>query len=116
MRNVIACLTLFLFGLLLEAGQIPPTLSPTPPTVTPRAPEIEHRLPTDQPRQVSPRGQRNPVDAAQLKRDADELAKLAHSVPEEITRVGKGELPKDLIGQLKRIEKLAKQMRHQLAQ
>ena len=53
-------------------------------------------------------------DAAQLKRDADELAQLAATVPADIDQVNKGVLPKDLRDKLKHIEKLAKHLRGEL--
>lgn len=54
------------------------------------------------------------VDPAKLKHDADELAALAQSVPSEVDQTAKGLLPKDLGEKLKRIEKLAKQLRGEL--
>jgi hypothetical protein len=58
---------------------------------------------------------RRPVDPAQLQRDARELAMLAQLIPSEVEQVGKGRLPKDLDGQLKRIEKLSKQLRRAIS-
>jgi hypothetical protein len=63
-----------------------------------------------------PLNQRGPIDVVKLKRDADELASLAQSVPPEIDQTSKGLLPKDLTEKLKRIEKLAKQLRSQISQ
>jgi hypothetical protein len=60
--------------------------------------------------------QRATVDPAKLRRDADELASLAQSVPPEVDQTNKGVLPKDLSEKLKRIEKLAKQLRSQISQ
>ena len=57
-----------------------------------------------------------PVDPARLKQEADELAKLSAAVPPEIDLVGRGQLPKDLADQLKRIEKLARQLRSEISQ
>ncbi len=54
---------------------------------------------------------RRPIDFAQIKRDADELAKLAQSLPPDIEHVASGRLPKDLSQKLKRIEKLSKHLR-----
>ena len=54
------------------------------------------------------------IDLDKLKRDADELAALARSVPPDVDQTAKGVLPKDLGPKLKRIEKLAKQLRSQL--
>ena len=56
-----------------------------------------------------------PVRSAQLQRDAQELARLAQLIPSEIHQVESGLLPKDLDGQLKRIEKLSKQLRREIS-
>jgi hypothetical protein len=63
-----------------------------------------------------PANRRVTVDPAKLKHDADELASLAESVPPEVDQATKGVLPKDLSEKLKRIEKLAKQLRSQISQ
>ena len=63
-----------------------------------------------------PLNQRPALDLAKLKRDADELASLAQSVPLAVDQTTKGILPKDLSEKLKRIEKLAKQLRAQIVQ
>lgn len=63
-----------------------------------------------------PANRRVTVDPAKLKHDADELASLAESVPPEVDQTTKGVLPKDLSEKLKRIEKLAKQLRSQISQ
>jgi hypothetical protein len=62
-----------------------------------------------------PTNQRTSVDAAKLRRDADELATLAQSVPPAVDQTTKGMLPKDLAERLKKIEKLAKQLRSQIS-
>ena len=67
--------------------------------------------PPDIPPQVT--AKRRPVDPAQLQRDAHELARLAQLIPSEVEQVGNGRLPKDLDVQLKRIEKLSKQLRRE---
>jgi hypothetical protein len=58
---------------------------------------------------------RGPVDPAQLERDAKELASLAQLIPSQVQQVESGRLPKDLDGQLKRIEKLSKQLRREIS-
>jgi hypothetical protein len=63
-----------------------------------------------------PPGQARQVDATNLKRDADQLANLAQSIPADIDNVQKGILPKDLIEKLKRIEKLSRHLRSELSQ
>jgi hypothetical protein len=54
------------------------------------------------------------VDLAQLQRQADELAKLAQTVPSDVTNIKKGMLPKDILQKLKQIEKLSKRLRNEL--
>jgi hypothetical protein len=54
------------------------------------------------------------IDATKLKRDADDLASLAQSIPTDVDATTRGMLPKDLEQKLKRIEKLAKHLRSAL--
>lgn len=54
------------------------------------------------------------IDLPRLKTQADELAKLAAGVPPDIEQLKKGLLSKDLEHNLKRIEKLSKQLRQEL--
>jgi hypothetical protein len=56
------------------------------------------------------------ADVARLKRVAEELANLAQSIPPDVDQTTKGILPKDLEQKLKRIEKLAKQLRSGISQ
>jgi hypothetical protein len=69
----------------------------------------------DNPPQAQVTAERKPEYAAQLQRDAKELARLAQLIPAEIHQVESGVLPKDLDGQLKRIEKLSKQLRREIS-
>jgi hypothetical protein len=69
--------------------------------------------PADVPPQVT--AKRRPADPAQLQRDAKELARLAQLILPEVEQVENGRLPKDLDGQLKRIEKLSKQLRREIS-
>src|SRR5579864_973418 len=55
----------------------------------------------------------NPV---KLKQEANELAQLSAGLPSDLAHVAQGQLPKDLVDKLKRIEKLAKHLRNELAQ
>lgn len=55
-----------------------------------------------------------PLDPAKLKQEAEELAQLSAGVPAGLSLVAKGQLPKDLDGKLKRIEKLARHLRSEL--
>ena len=54
-------------------------------------------------------------NAATLKKEADELAQLASGLPSDLARVARGQLPKDLADKLKRIEKLARNLRNELS-
>ena len=58
--------------------------------------------------------QRPKLDWKRVKSEADELAKLAQTVPPQIDQTGNGVLPKDLGQNLKEIEKLAKHLRREL--
>jgi hypothetical protein len=58
---------------------------------------------------------KHPVDAAQLRSAAQELARLSENVPAQIDQVAKGQLPKELIANLKKIEKLSKQLRGEVS-
>jgi hypothetical protein len=64
---------------------------------------------------VPPMNQNPSIDPSKLKRDADELAAIAQSVPSAIDQTTKGVLPKDLSDKLRRIEKLAKELRSQIS-
>jgi len=54
------------------------------------------------------------VDPAQLQKDADDLARVAQTIPVDVASVRKGMLPKDVIEKLKQIEKLSKRLRTEL--
>jgi hypothetical protein len=62
----------------------------------------------------------NPVfrraSGAELQQQANELARLSQQIPGSIQQVNKNVLPKDLNGNLKKIEQLAKKLRNELSQ
>jgi hypothetical protein len=62
----------------------------------------------------APEPRRRQVDSNQLQREADELSRLAQSIPTDVKSVTKGTLPKDVLDKLKRIEKLSKHLRGEL--
>jgi hypothetical protein len=76
-----------------------------------------HRDPTPGDRYPNPDQQLaiQKLDPVQLRSDADELAKLAITLPADVEQASKGVLPKDLKNKLKRIEKLSKRLRAGLA-
>ena len=55
------------------------------------------------------------LDPAQLQREARELLELSQSLQTDIESVNHGVLPKDTLEKLKRIQKLAKHLRGELA-
>ena len=61
-----------------------------------------------------PLQQTRSVDSAKLKRDADELASLAASVPSAVAQTTQGVLPNDLLEKLKKIERLSKRLRSEI--
>ena len=81
-----------------------------PPGVV-QAGQAEARAEKDLPPPIHPRVALN---VAQLEQEADELAKLAQTIPVDMVSVKKGMLPKDVVQKLKQIEKLSKRMRTDL--
>jgi hypothetical protein len=63
---------------------------------------------------VSPPPVHRSVNPVTLENQASQLADLAASMPKAVQNANQGVLDKDLIQRLKRIEKLAKQLRSQL--
>ena len=54
------------------------------------------------------------LDGAQIRRDADELSRLALMISREAGDTEKGALPKDLAENLKKLQKLSKRLREEL--
>lgn len=59
--------------------------------------------------------ERRPADPAKLQEEAAELSKLSSGIPFQMDQVNQGKIPKDLVDQLKRIEKLAKHLRSEVS-
>jgi hypothetical protein len=77
---------------------------PTPPEpLDPQSQRTEH-----------PQTPARHVDSAQVQKEADDLARLAQTIPTDVSSIRKGMLPKDLIEKLKQIEKLSKHLRTEL--
>jgi hypothetical protein len=97
--------------LLLQQGGTPtvPGTFPPPQPSRPSLPDIG-----GPPTVV--RGNPQPkINAAKVKEQANELSKLAQSIPPDIEKATKGQLPQDLLTRLKQIEKLSKQLRREIA-
>lgn len=63
---------------------------------------------------TSPPAVRRTINPITMQSQANQLADLAASMPQAVQNANKGLLEKDLIQRLKRIEKLAKQLRSQI--
>ena len=77
-----------------------------------------HHDPTPQDKNANPDRQLAPgpgVDPAELRKEADELAQLSSTVPADVAKAVSGILDKDLQERLKKIEKLSKRLRSELA-
>lgn len=101
-----------LLMLLVPAGQ---HSSPSIPTTFPPPERTRPGLPIDQP-PTAMRGERRvPPKTARMKQEVEELARLAASIPPDVDKVTKGQLPRDLASRLKQIEKLSKQLRREVS-
>ena len=60
-------------------------------------------------------GDVKPIDASKVRADAAQLQQLAATVQGEIDQVTKGVMPKDMNDNLKKIEKLSKKLRSEIA-
>lgn len=98
-----ASLFLVVAGLLVRN----PPASQTVNMERPQEINAQHRL--------SPEEIRERLSASQVQNDAKELAELCAAVTSDMDDVKKGLLPKDSVDRLKRMEKLSKRMRDNLA-
>jgi len=118
MRIHNAFLAGFFFMLVLPAvslsGQSHSSIPTIPSTFPPKEPDEPH-LQIDQPPTVVHGDRRAKVNVDQVKQEADELSKLAQSIPPDVDKMTKGQLPQDLAARLKQIEKLSKQLRREIA-
>ena len=103
-------LFLCLLGILL-AGQRASAQQEHPTESLGKMEIAKHPLVLEPP--IGPQAQK--LDPAKLRQEADELAKLAQSMPGDIAQVLRGKLPKDTADKLKRIEKLSKHLRGELS-
>ena len=59
--------------------------------------------------------QRARLNPAELQQEVQELSSLAQDLTQDIDAVNRGLLPKDTVDKLKRVEKLAKRLRKEIA-
>jgi hypothetical protein len=83
----------------------------TPSAAQVRTPETVR----GQPGQWPQSGGRRMVDVIQLKNEAKELTNLSNALPAQMEQIANGRLPKELIDNLKKIEKLAKHIRGEIS-
>ncbi len=107
--GVVCLMTIFLYAAQNRTPLVPQTFPP------PGQSSPNPTFPNDQPPSVVHKSHRQAFQAKQAEKQAQELARLAQSVPPEINKVAQGKLPKDLLPRLKRIEKLSKQLRREMS-
>ncbi|MGA2390650.1 MAG: hypothetical protein ABSF97_16920 [Candidatus Sulfotelmatobacter sp.] len=83
---------------------------PRPPGLQ-QADQAEQQADKDTP---PPASAQSRIDFAKLSHDADELAKIAQTIPVDVSSIQKGLLPRDTVEKLKQIEKLSKHLRSQI--
>ncbi|MGB8866988.1 MAG: hypothetical protein WCC71_23090 [Candidatus Sulfotelmatobacter sp.] len=105
-------LTYILFFVLVVASSARSQTRPRPPGLE-QAEQAEQQADKSLP---PPMTQRTHVDFTRLRQDADDLARIAQTIPDDITSIQKGMLPKDMVEKLKQIEKLSKRLRGQISQ
>jgi len=92
-----------LFGALLVAG---PLAGQNVNMANPEQIEVQHH--------ATPEEIRDRLGAAQVKKNAQELAELCTSITSDMEAVKQGLLPKDAVEKLRRMEKLSKRVREDL--
>ncbi len=99
-------------GASLVSGPIIPQAS-VPTQARPVGPSGREHFPGEPPDvQAVPR--KKPMDLVTVRKEARELADMAGKIPGQVDLLSKNTLPKDLVQQLKQIEKLAKNLRKQI--
>lgn len=106
MRALTLALGLLLAGVLPAVAQHSHSNYPTPPAPAERTTQSSSASVTRT--QLAP-------DPVQLQREAREMVDLSQSVLNDMDSVSHGLLPKDLHDKLKRIEKLSKHLRSEVA-
>lgn len=69
---------------------------------------------TGQPGAWPQQATRKMVDVNELKTKANELVTMSQALPAQLDQIGNGKFPKDLIDNLKKIEKLSKHIRSEI--
>jgi hypothetical protein len=90
-------------------GQVIPGTFPPPQPARPGLPDIEG------PPTVARKGLQPKINPAKVREEANQLSKLAQSIPPDVEKATKGQLPQDLLMRLKQIEKLSKELRREIS-
>jgi hypothetical protein len=106
MRPLLSVFCVFLF---VPNGTIPQSGGRAKPPGIVTADTMSNQ-PLEAPAQIGPRQ----INIDQVNSETRELRRLADGLPAQIDQVAKGQLPKDLADNLKRIEKLAKHLRTEI--
>ena len=100
----------FLCALLLFPNATSPQMGHAKPPGIQTADTMSNQ-PLEPPAKSGPRQ----INPEMVTSEAQELRALAAQLPQQIDQTTKGQLPKDLVENLKRIEKLAKHLRSEIA-
>jgi hypothetical protein len=106
MRSLVSC---FCFFLLLSIPAVPQTVGHSKPAGIAAGDTLANQ-PLEAPMKAGPRQ----INIDQVNAESQELCRLAAALPPQIDQVTKGQLPKDLAENLKRIEKLSKHLRSEI--
>jgi hypothetical protein len=93
--------------------------SPTSAQARPRAPGVRQadQAAAQTERNIPPPiTQHVAIHLVEIGQEADELSRIAQTIPLDIEGVKKGMFPKDVIQRLRRIERLARHLRRELTQ
>jgi hypothetical protein len=97
-------------GLCIQTfGQSVPPVAPVPRSATDVAPVFVPKVPVQS---STPRPHTDPLE---LQREARQVLELSQSIQSDFESINRGLLPKDTIEKLKRIEKLSRHLRSQIA-
>jgi hypothetical protein len=100
--------------LIAAASLCIPAFAQTPTRGFPQPPQSMDPQNQPQPAAKDPATPTRRPDLAQAQREADTLARMAQTIPADMTKIREGMLPKDVIEKLKQIEKMSKHLRGEL--
>lgn len=105
----LVCLSVRLIATWIGTCALPYRVSPMPPGLAKAQAQMSRPLEGPM---VFPRKR---INLAQAREESQELQKLADAVPAQVNQVTAAELPKDLLANLKKIEKISEHLRTQVS-